>query len=183
MGAIDSSTTLQQLAAIVSGALEKAGIGATLSGGGAVSIYTDNEYESCDLDFITSKRNDEIAKVLEPLGFRYRVGKKELEHPDTQYYVEFPSGPLAFGDTLVVAEKDTAAFETPFGPIRIVTPTQSIMDRLSHYFAWNDRQAFDQSVMIAKRHPIDWDMLREWVEREGHDVAVLHRIQERAGLA
>ena len=48
---ITRETTLTDLAAIVSTALERHGIGATLSGGAAVSIYSDNRYESEDLDF------------------------------------------------------------------------------------------------------------------------------------
>jgi hypothetical protein len=47
---IDEHTSLKELAAIVSEALENAGITATLSGGAAVSIYSDNKYESEDLD-------------------------------------------------------------------------------------------------------------------------------------
>ena len=42
MAEITSSTSLEQLAAIISQALEAAGILATLSGGAAVSIYTNN---------------------------------------------------------------------------------------------------------------------------------------------
>jgi hypothetical protein len=39
---ISANTTVLELAALVSQTLEAAGIKATLSGGGAVSIYTDN---------------------------------------------------------------------------------------------------------------------------------------------
>lgn len=41
---IDEHTSLEELAAIVSEALEEAGIIATLSGGAAVSIYSDDVY-------------------------------------------------------------------------------------------------------------------------------------------
>ena len=56
-----------QVAAIISGALQKAGIAATLSGGAVVSIYTDNEYQSKDLDFVTAATVDDLASVLAPL--------------------------------------------------------------------------------------------------------------------
>jgi len=45
--------TLPELAAVVSEALEAADIIATLSGGAAVSIYTEYRYLSEDLDFVT----------------------------------------------------------------------------------------------------------------------------------
>jgi len=44
MAEITPSSSLEELAAIISQALEAAGILATLSGGAAVSIYTNNRY-------------------------------------------------------------------------------------------------------------------------------------------
>ena len=62
---IDEHTSLEELAAIVSEALESAGITATLSGGAAVSIYSDNKYESEDLDFVTAAMVDELKAVIQ----------------------------------------------------------------------------------------------------------------------
>jgi murein DD-endopeptidase len=50
---ITETTALIELATLVSEALERAGIVATLSGGAAVSIYSENRYLSEDLDFVT----------------------------------------------------------------------------------------------------------------------------------
>lgn len=61
---INGSTTAVELAALVSQTLEVAGIKATLSGGGAVSIYTDNEYRSKDLDFVTAERREQLPVAL-----------------------------------------------------------------------------------------------------------------------
>lgn len=55
---ITADTTAVELAALVSQTLEAAGIKATLSGGGAVSVYTHNPYQSSDLDFVTAVRRD-----------------------------------------------------------------------------------------------------------------------------
>jgi hypothetical protein len=54
MTKINRDSTLSDVAAIVSDALQEAGIAATLSGGAAVSIYSNNEYQSKDLDFVTA---------------------------------------------------------------------------------------------------------------------------------
>lgn len=180
MSAINRNTSIDEVAALVSEALERAGITGILSGGGAVSLYTENEYESCDLDFITSRRNEVIAKAIEPLGFRYEKGKREFEHPDTDYYVEFPKGPLAFGET-TVSDEHATSLESPFGTIRIITPTQSVMDRLAAYHAWNDNQSFDQAVMVARRHQIDWPALEDWARRERIDSKVIGRLRKQAG--
>jgi hypothetical protein len=55
----------------VSDALERAGIMATLSGVSAVTIYSNNEYLSRDLDFVTSAMIADLKPVLESLGFEH----------------------------------------------------------------------------------------------------------------
>ncbi|MHB1342372.1 MAG: hypothetical protein ACYC77_10325 [Coriobacteriia bacterium] len=62
------------------------------------------------------------------------------------------------------------------------TPTQSVMDRLTHYFAWGDRQALDQAIMIARRHPLDWDELSRWITQEVEDLGVLDTVRSKADL-
>lgn len=101
MEQITSDTTLVELAAIVSQALEAAGITATLSGGGAVSLYSENAYESYDLDFVTFERIAVLERALRPLGFQRIAGAREFRHERTPWTVEFPPGPLAFGETRV----------------------------------------------------------------------------------
>ncbi|MDO9557096.1 MAG: hypothetical protein Q7J82_05885 [Coriobacteriia bacterium] len=64
MQGITGETTMQELAVLVSQALERAGVTATLSGGGAVSMYSDNEYQSRDLDFVSSERLKVISDAL-----------------------------------------------------------------------------------------------------------------------
>ena len=81
---ITDKTTLAELAAIVSETLERQGIVATLSGGAAVSIYTENRYVSEDLDFVTVALVNELRKALEPIGFKH-VGRPRRS-------VSWPSG-------------------------------------------------------------------------------------------
>lgn len=160
--------------------LEHAGIAATLSGGGAVSIYSHNEYESLDLDFITDARNAVLAEALAELGFRRDAVGRAFRHPESDFYVEFPPGPLAFGET-VVGHDDVPLHQTHFGPLRVVTPTQSIMDRLAAYVHWSDRQALDQAILVARRQPVDWDALQEWARREAVDARLIDRLRQSSG--
>lgn len=53
---ISKDTSVEEIAALVCEALEHAGIDVVLSGGGAVILYSENEYMSTDLDFITTER-------------------------------------------------------------------------------------------------------------------------------
>jgi len=180
MGIITAETTLQELAALVSQTLEHAGIPATLSGGAAVSLYSDNEYQSHDLDFVSSEQLTVIGDAIAPLGF-YRVGKaRQFEHADTLWYVEFPPGPVAFGDTHIHHD-DVPILETEYGPLRIVTPTQIIMDRVAAYVYWKDNQSLDQAIMVASRQDVDWPTLYEWAERNGIDAAEIDKLKSRAG--
>lgn len=164
MTKIGAKTSIEELAAIVSQALIDAGVDAVLSGGAAVSIYTRNEYESADLDFISMARRNEIDSVMTALGFK-RVGRV-YTHPQTPLFVEFPAGPLAIGDLLISLD-ETATKRTKRGNIRLLTPTQCAMDRLAAYFHWNDLQSLDQAVMVAKRQKISLSAIKSWAEREG----------------
>ena len=132
MPSINEDTPVEEVAALVSQALEAAGIEATLSGGGAVSIYSANEYQSRDLDFVTSAGMDVIERAITPLGF-YRVSRqaRQFDHRECPWYVEFPPGPLAFG-FMVVDQRDVPTLQTTYGPLRIITPTQAIMDRVAN---------------------------------------------------
>jgi len=166
---INEQTTAIELAAIVSEALEAAGIVATLGGGGAVSVYTDNRYESDDLDFITTAVLAELKQVLEPLGFVHKGSPRlsAFEHPASRWYVEFPPAPLAFGGTYVAAS-DCAVLTTSAGNVRIITVTHAVMDRLIAAAAWQDAQALDQAKLVAVHcdDQVDWDALDAWVMSE-----------------
>jgi len=98
---IDVDTTAVELAALISQTLEEAGIIATLSGGSAVSMYSDNRYKSKDLDFVTAERRDRLTVALEPLGFTLANDQRHFTHPSTSLFVEFPAAPLEFGSRVV----------------------------------------------------------------------------------
>lgn len=167
---ITENITLPELAAIVSNTLERAGIAATLSGGATVSIYSENRYESADLDFATVAVVRELKAALEPLGFK-QTGRPRLsvfEHPQTTWYLEFPPAPLSFGGTYVDPSQCTL-LETGLGNLRIVSPTHSVMDRLIAAVAWHEPQSLEQALLVAEyqHDKIDWDELDRWASAEG----------------
>jgi hypothetical protein len=179
MGRIGPKTTVMELAALVSQALDRVGLRATLSGGGAVSLYSDNEYESKDLDFVSNERLKAIGDAIAPLGFSRAGYGRGFEHPETPWYVEFPPGPLAFGETSI-ADDEATVLETDYGPLRIISPTQVVMDRLAAYVHWHDNPSLDQAVLVAKRQDVDWTALGEWAAREGIAPEVVSTLRDRS---
>lgn len=163
MTPITQEMSVADLAALVCQRLADNGIEAVLTGGSVVTIYSDNEYQSDDLDFISTARQKQIAEAMATLGFTRGKGR-HFTHPDTKLFVEFPAPPLAIGNEPVT---HTAEQRREGGVLKLLTPTQCVMDRLASFFHWNDPQAREQALMVAKRHPIDWSQVERWSKGEG----------------
>jgi predicted RNase H-like HicB family nuclease len=87
-----------------------------------------------------SDRN-EIKKVLHTIGFFEK--NRYFRHPETKYFIEFPSGPLSVGSQPVCK---TVTMRFPTGQLIMISPTDCIKDRLAAYFHWNDRQCWFREV-------------------------------------
>lgn len=163
MKKISRETSLKEVASIISEELKKSGIDAILVGGAVVSIYTQNEYESYDLDFILPGLAKNVSETMEVLGYQKNRSRHWI-HPKNPYLVEFPGSVLAIGDSLDV---ELAEIKTKMGVIKLLSPTSSVMDRLAAFFHWNDLQGFDQAIMIAKNKPINLKKVEQWSKKEG----------------
>jgi hypothetical protein len=153
-----------ELAAFVDQHLSDSGLHVVLSGGAAVRIYSNGEYVSSDIDLVNARfaSRDRIEKSMMELGFIPKG--QHFEHPETEHIIEFPPGPLQFGDGKVKIV-DKMKFDT--GILRIISPTDCIKDRLAHYYYWGDRQCPQQATMVASRHDINIKELRDWSKGEG----------------
>ena len=153
-----------ELAAYVDQHLKDSGLYVVLSGGAAVGIYSNGEYVSGDIDLVNAHFaiRDKIEKAMKELGFS-PVGR-HFEHPDSDHIIEFPPGPLQFGDGRVKSI-DEMEFDT--GILRIISPTDCIKDRLAHYYHWGDRQCLKQAILVASKHKVNLVELREWSKSEG----------------
>jgi hypothetical protein len=153
-----------ELAAHVQATLRQKGVDVVLSGGAAVSIYSGNQYVSKDLDLvITGNPNRRrLREAMEQIGF-HEVGR-HFEHPETDFFVEFPPGPLSVG-VEPVARIDELRLET--GTLRVISPSDCVKDRLSAYYHWGDRQCLQQAIMVAKSHDVDLREIEKWSRAEG----------------
>lgn len=163
---IDEETSLENLAALVCTALANDGIEVVLSGGSVVSIYSDSEYVSYDLDFIPIGLSRRVDRVMTSLGFEPR--QRHWRHPRSPYWVEFPVGPVAIGEETI---HEFAERETPVGRLRLLRPTECVMDRLTWFIHAADRQCLEQAVRVATLHPIDLPRVKRWASNEGPNAA------------
>lgn len=164
---INENTSIARLAVIISQHLKENGIVSVLSGGSVVTIYTDkNFYESNDLDFISPANHQEILKVMAQIGFvKVKTTHKHLTHPKTKIVVEFPTGPVNLGGAPIRYEHIDEQ-ELEGGKIRILTPTQSVMDRLLHYISTKDPQGLDQAREICERQVVNLTAIDKWSVKE-----------------
>lgn len=158
---IRADTSLEELAALVCTTLEAHGISVVLSGGAVVSIYSDAEYVSYDLDFIPLGLARKVDGAMESLGFEKR--QRHWTHPGSRYWVEFPPGPVAIGEETICA---FAERETRLGTLRLLAPTECVMDRLAWYFHDADTQCLEQAVRVATLHPVDMKRIGRWARGE-----------------
>jgi hypothetical protein len=154
--------TIEEVGALACTALEQHGIRAILSGGAVVSIYSHNEYQSKDLDFIVEGISKQVAPAMQELGFSKEMGR-HWTHPRTEYWVEFSPGPVQVGDSVVT---EYAEISTSVGVLRLLRPTECVMDRLAAYYHWNDPQGLEQAIQVAMKCDIELDKIEAWSKRE-----------------
>jgi hypothetical protein len=155
----------EELAGLVCQSLHDAGVTVTLTGGACVAIWSRGKYVSHDLDFVEEGPvpRRKIQGVLNSLGFHAKG--RHFVHPDTAFFVEFPTGPLMVGDERVreVRERKTSA-----GRLRLLSPTDCVKDRLAAFYHWGDRQSLEQALLVAKARKIDLDDVGHWSRLEGN---------------
>lgn len=153
-----------ELGAYVQSHLRERGIDVVLSGGAVVAIYSSGKYISADLDFVNryAIKRSAITAAMEELSFE-EVGR-HFEHPETEFFVEFPPGPLAIGESHEI-EVDELQFET--GKLILITPTECVKDRLAWYYHAGDQQSLYHAVLVAKDQSVDLEEVKKWSEGEG----------------
>lgn len=153
---------IKELAAIISSHLNKNNIEVVLVGGACVSLYSNNQYLSYDIDLITDTPIRKISPVLEKLGF-VNTGGCLFQNPKCKFLIDFPAPPVSIGDEPVLKFNN---LKTQLGTIQLLTPTDCVKDRLAAYFFWKDLQSLDQAIMVAKRNKVNFSGIKKWAEKQ-----------------
>lgn len=155
--------SLKELAGYVSEELRKRGIETILVGGACVTIYSENRYQSYDLDYVTYEDTRNVKKALLELGFTEKA--RYFQHEGCPWFIDFVSPPVAVGTEYV---RNFGVVETRFGKIKLLRPVDSVKDRLGAYYHWNDRQGLEQAINIYLEQDIDLSEVERWSLSEGH---------------
>ena len=167
---IDRHSTLEDVAFAVCTALAKRKLQFLLVGGSAATYYAPRAYQSNDADFIAVFDVDKIrtAEVIATMvGLGYTLNESTFVHNGgSPFTVEFPIGPpMIGGDAIRTFETIERGDEVLY----VISPTDSIRDRLAQYFFWNDRTAFRAAIAVAgaQKENVDLGLIRDWSAREG----------------
>ncbi len=161
----------EELAAFVCSHLKENNIDVVLSGGSCVSIYSENKYRSYDFDFIPRDlflQRKRLKEVLLKIG--YSEENRYFKHPDSEYLLEFPPGPLTVGDEPVkeIAEK---VYQT--GTLRMLSATECVKDRLAGFYHWKDLQCLNQAILVCEDNEVDENEIQRWSITEGKEKSFL----------
>jgi len=163
---ITGASSLRNVAFAVGTSLHTHGISAVLTGGACASLHSEGAYTSLDLDFVLTGMVTQarLDQAMAAVGFT-RMGDR-YHHPECDFWVEFPRGPLAVGADYKIRP---TTLQGSAGQVRVLSPTDSCRDRLAAFYHWNDRQSLEVAIQIARRHPVDLSAIRRWSRREGAD--------------
>jgi hypothetical protein len=154
--------SVKELASLIYETLKKEGIDAVLVGGACVSIYSQNRYQSSDLDFVSYTELKSLEKILAKLKFE-RVGRSFI-HKKCPYLIDFVNPPVSIGHESVRRFK---TIKTKIGALQLLSPTDCVKDRLASFFHWDDAQALEQALMVAEGNTIDLKEIKLWAKKEG----------------
>lgn len=98
---------------------------------------------------------------------------------NTPFTVEFLKGPIGLGDDQPVMPEGQMTIDGVV--VKMLSPTQSVMDRLSGFFYFGDRQCLDQAIWITESQAVDLDRVTGWAVRERQEEklsAFLNRLRK-----
>lgn len=71
--------------------------------------------------------------------------------------------------------------QAQYGPIRIITLTLYVVDRLAAYWYHMDRQTWDQAIEVAMRQDINWEFVYTWAKTEAQSKDDIDTLRKLSG--
>lgn len=136
-------------ASVITKLLEEYEIIPIIVGGLSVEIYTENDYTTRDIDFV-SERHDLVENIL--LQLRFKKHGKVYYHDLIEVSVEIPSNHLAGS-----YEKVVKASITDDRYVYIISIEDIILDRLRAYTHWTSAQDGEWGFELLARNSDEVD--------------------------
>lgn len=157
--------------AILRAHLAGEGIATVLVGGAAAAVHSAGAYRSGDIDLLIDSyprpSSDKLDSVMASIGFTRR-GRHHV-HPECHHlFVEFIFNALHIGKDYRI---EPTTLNVNAQHIRVLSPTDSIKDRLTSYHYFGARECLDQAILIAKVNVIDWASVESWAKKENAEMA------------
>jgi hypothetical protein len=154
---------LRQVVALIREQLEKSGYDPVLTGKACAAVYIGSQAKLETVDFVIEEYNiNELDAAMKKFGFK-RLGMHTYKSAKAPFDIVFLPPPLSVGDD-VVGKIDTLRART--GKVKLLTPTDCVRQRLSMYYRWGDKEAFEDALKMSKRYEIDFDLVKKWSEWE-----------------
>ncbi|MFE4587464.1 DUF6036 family nucleotidyltransferase, partial [Bacillus subtilis] len=146
-------------ASVITKLLEADKIKPIIVGGLSVEIYTENDYTTRDIDFV-SDGHAKIANTLMSLGFR-KEGTKDFVHDEIEVSVEIPSSFLHGSYEKVVKMNVTDSLY-----VYVISIEDILLDRLRAATAWKSKEdsKWGFELLARNRDELDVDYLYENLE-------------------
>jgi hypothetical protein len=164
---MSKAARLRALAARVSSKLSEHGVGTVLCGGSCVAIYSAGRYVTRDFDFVLTANypDRKVAGALAQIGYRPDPSVSgAFSNPDEEMLVDVRPAPPALGREPIGEPAVLAAGRLQ---LTLLSPTDCVKDRLTHYFYYSDRQALEQAIMVALARRISMREVGRWSRAEG----------------
>lgn len=130
-------------------------------GGSAVEVYTQAGYVSGDIDLVGDRKR--LVAVAKRWGFKW-ASRQLWINSEWGLAFEFVKDLKLYNGRLEL----TRIIDTPFGPVRVEAPEDSVVRRLIQAKHWQVRTGFDEAVAVAvaRVDGFDWDYARTYARRE-----------------
>jgi hypothetical protein len=163
---VEPTDDLTTVAFKVCTALGRHGVHAVLTGGSAATVYAPNRYQSRDVDFIARfvARRAVVEEALAAIGYRRegRIYRSERQ----MVTVDFPDEEILIGSDHV---RRFSTLHRDSFVLHVLTPTDSVRDRLCSFFWYRDVSALHAAIGVAQHQAVDLDEIAAWARREGEE--------------
>lgn len=154
---------IKSTAAMIGAQLERAGHMVVLVGRACAAIYAGRSIKPKALEFVIEDfAVNSVNKAMEEIGFG-AIGQRTFTRDGCPFEVVLNPMPITVGDD--IAHK-VRIIKTPKGPLRLLTATDCVRQRLSNYYRFGEPHALIEAVRVARRQRVDMDLIRRWSDWE-----------------